>query len=78
MIKSLLKAISIGFNYLDLDKIIIPVNILAGEYDAIIEEHTRQIHKWIKTSTLYIVPKEDHGSYIIHSDKLYKILKQYI
>ena len=62
----------------DLNKIIIPVNILAGEYDAILEEHTRLIHKWIKTSTLYIVPREDHGSYIIHSDKIYKILKQYI
>ena len=62
----------------ELDRIIIPVNILAGEYDAIIEEHTRLIHKWIKTSTLYIVPRENHGSYIIHSDKLYKILKQYI
>ena len=62
----------------DLAKIVIPVNIIAGEYDAIREAHTRIIHKWINGSTLYIVPREDHGSYIIHSDKIYKILKQYI
>ena len=62
----------------DLAKIVIPVNILAGEYDAITESHTRIIHKWINGSTLYIVPREDHGSYIIHSDKIFKILKQYI
>ena len=62
----------------DLAKIVIPVNIIAGEYDAIREAHTRVIHKWINGSTLYIVPREDHGSYIIHSDKIYKILKQYI
>ena len=62
----------------DLAKIVIPVNIIAGEYDAIREAHTRALHKWINGSTLYIVPREDHGSYIIHSDKIYKILKQYI
>lgn len=62
----------------DLHKITIPVHVLAGEKDVIKLEHTKLIVDNIKYSTMEIIPKEKHGSYIIHSDKIYEILKKYI
>jgi len=62
----------------DLQKITIPVHILAGEKDVIKLEHTKLIAKNIQNSTLEIIKNENHGSYIIHSEKLYEIIKKYI
>ena len=62
----------------DLQKITIPVHVLAGEKDAIKLEHTKLIANNIKNSTLEIIKNENHGSYVIHSDKLYEIIKKYI
>ena len=62
----------------ELQKIEIPTFILAGEKDVIKESHTRLIAKNIKNSTLEIIPKENHGSYIVHSEKIYNIMKKYI
>ena len=62
----------------DLQKITIPVYVLAGEKDVIKLEHTKLIADNIKNSTMEIIPKEKHGSYIIHSDKIYEIIKKYI
>ena len=62
----------------DLNKIKIQVNVVVGENDLIKPEHTELIAKSIKDSTLEIVPGEDHGSYIVHSDKLYDIIEKYI
>lgn len=62
----------------DLAKITIPVHILAGEKDVIKLEHTKLIANNIKNSRLEIIKNENHGSYIIHSDKLYEIIKKYI
>jgi len=62
----------------DLNKIKIQVHILVGENDVISLEHTELIKDNIKNSTLEILKDEDHGSYIIHSEKLYDILKKYI
>lgn len=62
----------------DLQKITIPVHVLAGEKDVIKLEHTKLIANSIKNSTLEIVQNENHGSYIIHSSKLYNIIKKYI
>lgn len=62
----------------DLQKITIPVHVLAGEKDVIKLEHTKLIANNIKNSTLEIIKNENHGSYIIHSDKLYEIIKKYI
>lgn len=62
----------------DLKKITIPVHVLAGEKDIIKLEHTKLIANNIKNSTLEIINNENHGSYIIHSDKLYEIIKKYI
>ena len=62
----------------DLKKINIPVHVLAGEKDVIKYEHTKLIADNISNSTLEIIKNETHGSYIIHSDKLYEIIKKYI
>lgn len=62
----------------DLQKIIIPVHILVGEKDVVKLEHTKLIANNIKDSTLEIIKKENHGSYIVHSDKLYDIIKKHI
>ena len=62
----------------DLSKIEIPTVVLAGQRDVVLEEHTRLIANSIRRSTLEIIPKEDHSSYIVHSKKLYPILKKYI
>jgi pimeloyl-ACP methyl ester carboxylesterase len=62
----------------DLEKINIPTYILAGEKDVIKKEHTKLIAENIKNSTLEIIPNENHGSYIVHSEKIYNIIKKYI
>ncbi|MBR3003386.1 MAG: alpha/beta hydrolase [Clostridia bacterium] len=62
----------------DLQKINIPVHVLAGEKDVIKYEHTKIIADNIKNSTLEIVKGEKHGSYIVHSDKIFEIIKKYI
>lgn len=62
----------------DLEKIEIPTYVLAGEKDVIMEEHTRLIAENIKNSKLEIIPKENHSSYIVHSEKIYNIIKKYI
>ena len=62
----------------DLRKISIPVHVLAGEKDIIKLEHTKLIADNIKNSTLEIIKDENHGSYIIHSDKIYEIIKKYL
>ena len=62
----------------ELQKITIPVHVLAGEKDVIKLEHTKLIADNIKNSIMEIIPKEKHGSYIIHSAKIYEIIKKYI
>jgi pimeloyl-ACP methyl ester carboxylesterase len=62
----------------DLEKIEVPTYVLAGEKDAIKEEHTKLIAKNIRNSTLEIIPNENHSSYIIHSEKIYNIIKKYL
>lgn len=63
---------------LDLHRIQIPVVVLAGEKDLIRRQHTECIAQNIPHSTLEIIPGETHGSYIVHSEKLYPILKKYL
>ena len=62
----------------DLHKITIPVHVLAGEKDVIKYEHTKLIADNISNSTIEIIKGEKHGSYIIHSNKIYEIIKKYI
>lgn len=61
-----------------LKKISIPTLVLAGSEDLISKNHTKKIAKHIPNSTLKIVKGEDHGSYIIHSDKLYPIIAPFL
>lgn len=62
----------------ELHKISIPTLVLAGSKDLIKEEHTRQIAGAIPNSTLQILSGEDHMSYVVHSNKLYPILKSFL
>jgi len=62
----------------ELKRITIPTHVLAGEKDVIKQEHTKLIADNIPNSTLEIIPNENHGSYIIYSDKIYEILKKYL
>ena len=62
----------------DLHRITIPVHVLAGEKDVIKYEHTKLIADNISNSTIEIIKGEKHGSYIIHSNKIYEIIKKYI
>lgn len=61
-----------------LKNITIPTIVLAGEKDIVKYEHTKLIADNIKNSTMEIISEENHGSYIIHSEKLYEIIKKYI
>lgn len=61
-----------------LNKIKIPVYVLAGEKDLIRQKHTQLIADCIPDSTLEIIKNETHGSYVVHSDKIYDIIKKYI
>ncbi len=62
----------------ELRKIKIPVYVLAGQRDIIKQSHTKLIADNIPQSTLEIIQNENHSSYIIHSDKIYRIIKKYI
>lgn len=62
----------------DLGKIEVPTFVFAGKKDVIREEHTRFIAENIKNSTLKILEKENHGSYVVNTLKLYETIKEYI
>lgn len=53
-----------------LSHISVPVLVLAGKNDVVKESDTKKIYSSIPTSDLHILPDEDHGSYVIDSDKL--------
>ncbi|MFR5877075.1 MAG: alpha/beta fold hydrolase [Eubacterium sp.] len=52
--------------------------ILAGEKDLVIKEHTKLIAENIPYSILKIIKNENHGSYIVHNEKIYDIIRKYI
>ena len=54
----------------DLEKINIPVLVLAGDKDLVLEEDTRFIARNIPYATLKILKGESHTSYIVHSEKI--------
>lgn len=62
----------------ELSKITCPVLVLAGENDLIKEKHTKMIAENIVHSTLQIFPKKTHGNYVVHTDFLAKIIKNFI
>ena len=67
-----------NINPSDLNNIKVPVHVIAGEKDLIKLRHTQTIANNIPNSTLYIVPNENHGSYIVNSEKIYDVMKEYI
>ena len=62
----------------ELQKISVPTVVLAGEHDMVRSAHTELIAKSIPGAVLEILPGEHHGSYIVHSEKLAKILRKYL
>ena len=61
-----------------LNNITTPTVVLAGSRDIIKPEHTQEIANNIKNSTLQIIKKESHSSYVLNNKKLYNILKPYL
>ena len=51
--------------------------VLAGSRDLVREEDTRHIAEMIPGAELQILKGEDHGSYIVHSEKLAKLITEY-
>jgi pimeloyl-ACP methyl ester carboxylesterase len=62
----------------ELSKINIPTLVLAGSRDMIKEEHTMHIAEQIPGSTLRLLEGETHSSYVVHSEKLYDIIRPFI
>ena len=67
-----------NISLVDLGNIQVPTVVLAGEKDLVRLEHTRIIAAYLPHSQLEIIPGEDHSSYIVHSAKLYPLLKKYL
>ena len=58
----------------ELKAISVPVLVTAGEKDLVKRSDTEFIASSIPDSTLMILPGEDHQSYIVHSDKIARII----
>ena len=61
----------------ELSKIVCPVLILAGQNDVIKLSHTKKIHTYIRGSKLMIISNHTHESYIMHSNYLKDIIKNF-
>lgn len=62
----------------ELARIQIPVLVLAGSSDIIKPAHTKLIAESLPYSQLRIIEGEDHGSYIVHSSKLYSKISDWV
>ena len=62
----------------ELKKIITPTHILAGSKEFATIKHIRMIAENIPDSTLRILEKETHDSYVVHSEKLYEVMEMYL
>ena len=51
-----------------------PVHLIMGQHDMVKEKDVRKIAQAIPDSQVTVLPKEDHMSYVIHSDKLGRFL----
>ncbi len=52
--------------------------VLAGENDLIRERQTRHIAAAIPNAKLRILPGEDHGSYVVHSQRIARLLLDFL
>ncbi len=57
-----------------LSHIEIPTTVLAGSRDMVKQSHTQYISDNIPNSKLHILPGEGHGSYVLHSTKIVKLI----
>ena len=57
--------------------ITVPTLVLAGSRDLIAEAHTRSIAAAIPGSCLRILQGENHGSYVVHSEKIASFILEY-
>lgn len=57
-----------------LERTTIPTTVLAGSRDMVKRSHTEYIAAHIPRSTLHILPGEGHGSYILHSTKIARLI----
>ncbi|MCL2295961.1 MAG: alpha/beta hydrolase [Methanomassiliicoccaceae archaeon] len=62
----------------DLERIEIPVLMTIGEKDIVPVSHAEHIAGKIPRGSMTVVPKEDHGSYIVHSEKLFPLISDFI
>ncbi len=62
----------------DLASIKVPTLVIAGEFDSIKRSDTEFISAEIPYGHMYIVPDADHGSYVVNSPILPRILKDWI
>lgn len=58
----------------ELEKITTPVDIICGSRDMIKNSHMKEISDYIKNSTYTELIDETHGSYIIHTDKIARVI----
>ena len=56
----------------------VPTLVLAGAKDMIKKSATKKIAKHIPNATLKILEGEDHGSYVVHSEKLYPLIQDFL
>jgi pimeloyl-ACP methyl ester carboxylesterase len=62
----------------DLARISIPTMITVGEKDIVTDAHARYIADNVQNGKKMTVPGEDHSSYIVHSEKLFPIISEFI
>lgn len=63
---------------LDLAKIAARTLVLAGEDDMIRDSETRRIAGAIPDAMLRIIKGEDHGSYVCHSEKIARLIEDFL
>ncbi|MDR2519912.1 MAG: alpha/beta hydrolase [Eubacteriaceae bacterium] len=61
-----------------LSSIRVPTLVLAGSKDIIPQAHTKVIARHLPNSELRILPGEGHGSYVVHSPKLYSHIIKFL
>ncbi|MCL2333874.1 MAG: alpha/beta hydrolase [Candidatus Methanoplasma sp.] len=62
----------------DLMRIKVPVLITVAEKDIITISHAEHIANTVGNGSLIIVPYEDHASYIVHSDRLFPLISDFV
>ncbi len=62
----------------ELKKIKIPTHIIVGEDDVVKKEHSLKIYDGINDATLLELSGENHYSYVMNNDKLYRTLIKYL